>query len=62
MPPDPLESKKIPLPLRGSENFFGSGTAPPPPKAQNLPTALYLRAINVFRVSLINSHFMHALT
>ena len=31
MPPDPLEGQnKISLPLRGSENFFGSGTAPPP--------------------------------
>ena len=38
MPPDPLEGQnKISLPPRGSENFFGSGTAPPPPQAQ-MPT------------------------
>ena len=31
MPPDPIEGQnKISLPLRGSENFFGPGTAPPP--------------------------------
>ena len=30
MPPDPLEGQnKISLPLLGSENFFGPGTAPP---------------------------------
>ena len=35
MPPDPIEGQnKISLPLRGSENFFGPGTAPPPPQAQ----------------------------
>ena len=26
--------KKFSLPLRGSENFFGSGTTPPPPQTQ----------------------------
>ena len=45
MPMDPLEGKKnISSPLRGLENLFESGTAPPP-QYKKLATALMYQSI-----------------